>query len=89
MSDRFIEDGSYTRIQNIRFGYTFPQGILQKIRVQKLRLYVNAQNIYTITNYSGYDAEIGAFNQDPLLQNVDMGRYPTPRVITFGLDVDF
>ena len=89
MSDRFIEDGSYTRIQNIRFGYTFPQGILQKIRVQKLRLYVNAQNIYTITNYSGYDPEIGAFNQDPLLQNVDMGRYPTPRVITFGLDVDF
>lgn len=89
MSDRWIEDGSYTRIQNIRLGYTFPTGLLQKIRVQKLRLYVNAQNIYTFTNYSGYDAEIGAFNQDPLLQNVDMGRYPTPRVITFGLDVDF
>lgn len=89
MSDRWIEDGSYTRIQNIRLGYTFPTTLLQKIRIQKLRLYVNAQNIYTITNYSGYDPEIGAFNQDPLLQNVDMGRYPTPRVITFGLDVDF
>ena len=89
MSDRFIEDGSYTRIQNIRLGYTFPTQMLQKFRVQKLRLYVNAQNVYTITNYSGYDPEIGAFNQDPLLQNVDMGRYPTPRVITFGLDVDF
>lgn len=89
MSDRWIEDGSYTRIQNIRLGYTFAPSVLQKIRIQKLRLYVNAQNIYTITNYSGYDPEIGAFNQDPLLQNVDMGRYPTPRVITFGLDVDF
>lgn len=89
MSDRWIEDGSYTRIQNIRLGYTFAPSLLQKIRIQKLRLYVNAQNIYTITNYSGYDPEIGAFNQDPLLQNVDMGRYPTPRVITFGLDVDF
>ena len=54
-----------------------------------MKVYVNAQNLYTFTNYSGYDPEIGAFNQDPLLQNVDMGRYPSPRLITFGLDVDF
>lgn len=89
MSDRFIEEGSYVRIQNVRLGYTLPTTFTRKYRIQRLRLYVNAQNLYTFTNYSGYDPEIGAFNQDPLLQNVDMGRYPSPRLFTFGLDVDF
>ncbi|MBK7872755.1 MAG: TonB-dependent receptor [Saprospiraceae bacterium] len=89
MSDRFIEDGSYLRIQNISLAYTLPVNFTRKARIERLRLYVNAQNLYTFTKYSGYDPEIGAFNQDPLRQNVDMGRYPTPRVITFGLDVDF
>ena len=89
MSDRFIEDGSYLRLQNIRLGYALPTALTKKVRIEKLRFYVNAQNIKTFTKYKGYDPEIGAFNQDPLLQNVDMGRYPTPRVITFGVDVDF
>lgn len=89
MSDRFIEDGSYVRLQNVLLGYTMPKELTKKFKVQRLRLYANAQNIYTLTNYSGYDPEIGAFNQDPLLQNVDMGRYPSPRVYTFGIDVDF
>ncbi|MCB0541934.1 MAG: hypothetical protein KDC70_00365, partial [Saprospiraceae bacterium] len=61
----------------------------KRLRIERLRLYVNAQNVKTFTKYTGYDPEIGAFNQDPLLQNVDMGRYPTPRLYTFGLDVDF
>lgn len=89
MSDRFIEDGSYLRLQNVQFAYTLPAELTQRFRVQRLRLYVTAQNLYTFTNYSGYDPEIGAFNQDPLMQNIDMGRYPTPRVFTFGLDLDF
>ena len=89
MSDRFIEDGSYIRLQNVRLAYTLPKNLTQKARVERLRVYVNAQNLYTFTNYSGYDPEIGAFNQDPLLQNVDMGRYPSPRMFTFGLDLDF
>ena len=89
MSDRFIEDGSYLRLQNIRLGYTLPKTLTKRVRIEKLRLYANAQNVATFTKYTGYDPEIGAFNQDALLQNVDMGRYPTPRVFTFGLDVDF
>ncbi len=89
MSDRFIEDGSYIRLQNIRLGYMLPQELTKRVKIERLRVYVNAQNVKTFTKYKGYDPEIGAFNQDPLLQNVDMGRYPTPRVITFGLDVDF
>ncbi len=89
MSDRWIEDGSYLRLQNVRLGYTLPKTMLAKYRVANLKVYVNAQNLYTLTNYSGYDPEIGAFNQSPLLQNVDMGRYPTPRVFTFGIDAEF
>ncbi|MBK8920102.1 MAG: TonB-dependent receptor [Saprospirales bacterium] len=89
MSDRFIEDGSYVRIQNVRLGYALPRSLTTRFKIEKLRIYVNAQNVYTFTNYSGLDPEIGAFNQDPLLQNVDMGRYPSPRVWTFGIDVDF
>lgn len=89
MSDRWIEDGSYLRIQNISFAYTFPNSLTQRARIERLRVYANVQNLYTLTNYSGYDPEIGAFNQDPLLQNVDMGRYPTPRVYTVGLSLNF
>ena len=89
MSDRFIEDGSYLRLQNVRMAYQLPVKFTKKYRVERMKLYVNAQNLYTFTKYTGYDPEIGAFNQDPLLQNVDMGRYPTPRVFTFGVDVDF
>jgi TonB-linked SusC/RagA family outer membrane protein len=89
MSDRFIEDGSYLRVQNLTLAYTFPGKWTQKIRMSRLRLYINAQNLYTLTNYSGYDPEIGAFEQNARKQNIDMGRYPSPRMITFGLDVDF
>jgi TonB-dependent starch-binding outer membrane protein SusC len=89
MSDRFIEDGSFVRIQNIKLAYTLPSNLTKKFKVERLRTYVNIQNLYTFTKYSGYDPEIGAFNQSPLLQNVDMGRYPTPRVFTVGIDVDF
>lgn len=89
MSDRWIEDGSYLRLQNVRLGYTLPVKVLSKYRMSGLRFYVNAQNIWTLTNYTGYDPEIGAFDQSPLLQNADLGRYPTPRIYTFGVDVDF
>lgn len=89
MSDRWIEDGSYLRIQNISLAYTLPGQLTQRARIERLRVYVNVQNLYTFTNYSGFDPEIGAFNQDPLLQNVDMGRYPAPRVYTLGLSLNF
>ena len=89
MSSRWIEDGSYIRIQNISLAYTLPRELTQRVRVERLRVYANAQNVYTFTDYSGYDPEIGAFNQDALRQNIDMGRYPTPRIFTVGLDLDF
>lgn len=89
MSDRYIEDGSFIRIQNVKLGYTLPRALTQRVRIERMKVYLNAQNLATFTNYSGYDPEIGAFNQNALLQNVDMGRYPTPRMFTLGLDIDF
>lgn len=89
MSDRWIEDGSYVRIQTITVGYTLPTSLLNRVKVNSMRVYVKGQNLYTFTNYSGYDPEVGAFNQDPLMQNIDMGRYPSPRVYTVGANITF
>ena len=89
MSDRWIDEGSYIRIQNVNLAYTFPVEWTRKASIERLRIYVNAQNLYNFTKYPGFDPEIGAFDQNPLRQNIDMGRYPTPRVFTVGLDLDF
>jgi TonB-linked SusC/RagA family outer membrane protein len=88
-SDRYIEDGSYLRIQNISLGYTLPTRWVNRLSIQQVKVYVNLQNLYTITGYSGFDPEIGAFNQSALLQNVDMGHYPVPRIYTVGLTIRF
>ena len=89
MSDRFIEDGTYVRLQNVTLGYSISPDFLQKIKVSRLRLYLSAQNLYTWTKYTGYDPEIGSFNQNALLTGIDNGRYPSPRTFSFGLNVDF
>jgi hypothetical protein len=89
ISDRFIEDGSYLRIQNLSLGYVLPSAISNRLKMTRLRVYGSVQNLHTFTRYSGFDPEIGAFNQDALLMNVDNGRYPTPRTYTVGLNVEF
>lgn len=89
VSDRFVEDGSYLRIKNISVGYTFPKKLLSKYQIESLRVYVNIQNLYTFTNYDGYDPEIGALNYDVRLRNIDNARYPSQRIYTFGLNVSF
>jgi TonB-dependent starch-binding outer membrane protein SusC len=89
VSDRFIEDGSYVRIQNISFGYTFPTGLLDRAFIKKLKVYASLQNLYTFTKYSSYDPEIGSFNQNSKLSNVDNGHYPIPRTFTLGVNVEF
>jgi TonB-linked SusC/RagA family outer membrane protein len=89
ISSRFLEDGSYVRIQNLSIGYTLPTSALSRFTVSRLRIYATIQNLKTFTNYSGYDPEIGAYNQKALLMNIDNGRYPQPRTYTFGLNLEF
>ena len=89
MSDRWLEDATYLRIQNISLRYNVPQRWCKKAFLSAASIYVNVQNVHTFTSYSGYDPEIGAYNQSSLLQNIDRGRYPTPRTYTLGLNLSF
>lgn len=89
ISDRYVEDGSYLRIQNITLGYSLPLDWISKLKLTRLRIYGGVQNLYTFTKYKGYDPEVGSANQDILFSGVDNGRYPTPRTFTMGLNVEF
>lgn len=89
MSSRWIEDGTYIRIQNVKLSYRFPSNLTRKIKMSDLMVYVNVQNVATFTEYTGLDPQIGSFDQNPQLRNLDLGRYPTPRVYTVGVKLDF
>ncbi len=89
VSDLLVEDASYIRLQNISIGYTFPRNWMRKIYLQNLRVYFSAQNVHTWTKYKGLDPEVGAMYGDALMTGVDYGRYPSPRIYTFGLNVSF
>ena len=91
VSDRYIEDGSYIRIKNITLGYNVPKAVLNRFKVDNIRLYMNIQNLYTFTKYSGYDPEVGASTQDSsgLVYGLDNGRYPSPTLYSFGVNISF
>ncbi len=91
LSTRYIEDGSYLRIKNITLGYTFPKSLLEKAKIENIRLYMNIQNLYTFTKYKGFDPEVGASTQDSsgLTFGVDNGRYPSPMTCSFGVNITF
>ena len=91
VSDRYIENGSYLRVKNITLGYTFPKQWIKHIGLENLRVSCNIQNLWTITGYKGYDPEIGASTSDMngYVYGLDNGRYPSPTVYSFGLNVTF
>ncbi len=83
-SDWYLEDGSYARMKNLTIGYTLPQSLFAKLNAPKahLRVYCSAENLFTITKYSGMDPEVGG-------NGIDGGTYPVPRIFTFGLNLGF
>ncbi len=82
-SDFYIEDGSYLRIRNVTLGYSLPKQLTTKLRTGAIRVYATANNLFTITNYSGFDPEIGMDNN-----GLDVGRYPQARSFILGLSVN-
>jgi len=93
-SSRFVEDGSYFRMKNIILSYTIPNPTLQSVTkgvVSSFKIYVSAQNLLTITNYSGYDPEVG--NRTPsssyLTNGIDFAVYPQPKAYNIGIQVGF
>lgn len=89
MSDRYVEDGSFVRIQNITLGYKLPRTLINRVKMTNLRLFVTVQNLYTFTKYTGYDPEVGSYNNSIRLMNVDAGHYPNPRTYMGGVSVEF
>jgi hypothetical protein len=90
-STRWIEDGSYLRLKNISIGYTIPGSTLQSLTkgaVSNFRIYVASQNLFTITDYKGWDPEIGSKNTT-LTNGIDYGQYPVARSFLVGLQVGF
>ncbi len=81
VSDRFVEDASYMRVKNMRLAYTMPNKWTDRAKLKKAQLYVSAQNLLTITNYTGMDPEVGG--------GVDYGFYPQARTLLAGILVDF
>lgn len=89
VSDAFIEDGSYIRLQNISLSYTLPRKWIKNIFLDNVKIYCNIQNLYTWTKYKGFDPEVGSLYGNALMNGIDYGRYPSPRIYTFGLNVSF
>ena len=102
-SSRFVEDGAYTKLKNITLGYTLP-GSLLKNKLTKLRIYVSAQNMICITNYSGLDPEVGRYlangttigqigapqtTTQNYANGIDVGNYPIPKSVIGGFQITF
>ncbi|MFC7346681.1 SusC/RagA family TonB-linked outer membrane protein [Chryseobacterium zhengzhouense] len=80
-SDRFIVDASYLRLRNVQLGYTLPQTILKGTFINNLSVYVQGENLFTVSKWRGWDPESNRAG--------DQNQYPTPRIFTLGLDVKF
>lgn len=89
VSSRFVENGSYLRLKNISLTWRLPKKWLTPLQINSVSVYGNIQNLFTICGYDGYDPEIGANGQSVILQNIDNYRYPSQRIYTFGLKVQF
>ena len=88
-SDWAVEDGSFLRLQSATIGYTLPEKWTQKIKMQKLRVYVTGTNLFCLTNYSGYDPEVDTRRKTPLTPGVDYSAYPKSVGYVVGVNVTF
>lgn len=88
ISSRIIEDGSYLRLKNVTLGYTFPAKLIKKYKIDKARVYVAAQNLWTCTGYSGYDPEVSVRNS-AMTPGLDYSSYPRAYSISLGVSLGF
>lgn len=99
VSSQWMEDASYLRLQTLTLGYSLPQKVVKKIGIDRLRVYFTANNLFTITGYSGVDPEVNAYTSGrsgfmsdlrifPTM-NMDFGAYPRARTFTFGANITF
>ncbi|WP_345953822.1 TonB-dependent receptor [Mucilaginibacter sp. PAMB04168] len=87
ISDLYLENGDYVRLKTLQLGYTISKNLASKIRLQALRIYVSGDNLVTLTDYTGFDPEIGA--RGSLDIGIDRGVYPQSRTFRLGLSATF
>ena len=87
-SSRVIEDGSFLRLKTISLGYSIPNKVLKMMKISKARLFVSAQNLFTLTKYSGYDPEVSIKNS-ALTPGLDFSSYPRAASVNVGVNVGF
>jgi len=85
-SDFYLEDGTFLRLRNLQIGYNLPERLVEKAKLQGLRVYLSANNLFTLTNYNGFDPEIGTSGWI-LDTGIDKGYYPSNKTIGFGLKI--
>ncbi|NNK74296.1 MAG: SusC/RagA family TonB-linked outer membrane protein, partial [Flavobacteriaceae bacterium] len=86
-SDFFVEDGSFIRLQNAQLGYSFSEKVLDRLGLDKFRIYISGNNLITLTEYRGYDPTTST--GQPIGGGIDYGFYPNPRTYTLGINVKF
>ncbi len=89
LSDWAIEDGSFLRLNTLTLGYTIPKTLTEKVRINNLRFYATCNNVFVLTNYSGFDPEVSTRRKSPLTPGVDYSPYPKSRQFIFGLNLNF
>ncbi len=88
-SDWAVEDGSFLRLNTLTLGYSLPSQIVNKVKIQNLRFYVSAYNVFIWTNYSGFDPEVSTRRNTALTPGLDYSAYPKSRQILYGLNLTF
>lgn len=88
VSDIYIEDADFVRIQNLTVGYDFKK-LFPRMPLQQARVYIQAQNLYTFTGYSGMDPEVGYGADASWVSGIDLGSYPQPRTILIGINLKY
>ena len=86
-SDFYVEDGSFLRLQSVQLGFSLGENTLEKLEFDKVRFYVSATNLFTLTKYRGFDPTTS--NGAPIGGGIDQGFYPLPKTFLFGLNVNF
>lgn len=92
-SDRWLENGSYMRLKTLDVGYTLPKNLTKKVKLENVRIYTSMENLFTLTKYSGYTPDLGestvaGVDYNVFSRGIDQGRYPLPRTISFGIQVN-
>ncbi len=83
-STAFVQDASYLRMKNLKLGYTLPKSLINKAQIKNLYIYLQVSNLFTLTKYEGLDPEVNASGE---YMGMDMGAWPTPRQVTFGVQL--